>query len=500
MPLTRRQLLTHLTFSAAGLGALAITNNILTNPPDPRADASKVRLNPGDPLLQPPTLPVQRSAGIARAALFTSSTTASIGGSRVQALAYNNAIPGPTLRLRIGETLRLNFTNRLKATSDNTPTNPDHVASPLQTNLHLHGPHIAPSVDAPFSLLEPGESRTFDLPITATSAGTHWYHPHPHGQVAPQLFKGLSGALIVEGELEAELRDWEEHLLVLKDYSFEGDRVAAHHGIQARVGKGGDIYTVNGQFQPVLNAKRAGLWLRLVNASSATPYRLNLENHALHLIATDGHTLEKTVQLEELLLAPGQRADVLVRLEREGAFKLRALEYEAVTVSTKTSTVLMTIRAPSNPRAPRLPDALASVERLNLLLAVVTRTLDFRANGAIFNPNVDFPINGGLFDHNRVDITAKLGSLEVWELINRHAWDLPFHIHSYPFQVLEQRSENGWWQPEPFRGWRDTFNLKHGQHARILVPFRVYAGKTVYHCHISEHEDAGMMGILEVQS
>ncbi|MGM8838509.1 multicopper oxidase domain-containing protein, partial [Thermus sp. 93170] len=106
----------------------------------------------------------------------------------------------------------------------------------------------------------------------------------------------------------------------------------------------------------------------------------------------------------------------------------------------------------------------------------------------------EFFINGRMFDPGRVDIQAKLGTIEVWELVNETEMDHPFHLHTYPFQVL---SRDG--QPAPYRAWKDTVNLRPNETVRIAVPLRDFGGITVYHCHIVEHEDRGMMGVLEVR-
>jgi FtsP/CotA-like multicopper oxidase with cupredoxin domain len=494
MPLTRRQILTRFGYAAAGISGFIGFANLFSQPNQSQAAIfNGIR---GETFLEPPRLPVLRSNGSVSAEIFALNTTARIGGLNIEVLTYNGSVPGSTLRLKTGEILDLKFTNQLEPSNKIiNHAGTGHTMSSSATNLHLHGPLIAPSVDNPFAILEPSDSRSLRLELPQASAGTHWYHPHPHGQVAPQLFKGLAGTLIVEGELDTELRDWEEHILVFKDFAFVGNQIEEHRGTEKQIGKGGNIFTVNGQVEPVLRAKRAGLWLRMVNASTARPYRLALENHALHLIATDGHTLEKPIQLTELLLAPGQRADVLIQLERQGTFRLNALPYSMPTISNETITPLMSIVTNSSSGSPKLPQTLVNLERLNPAQSVNNRVLTFKAQGQFLSPKIGFPINDLEFDINRTDISAKIGTLETWEIINYHAWDLPFHLHSYPFQVLEI---NG--KAPDFRAWHDVINLKHQDRARILIPFRGYTGKTVYHCHISEHEDAGMMGILKVKS
>lgn len=106
-----------------------------------------------------------------------------------------------------------------------------------------------------------------------------------------------------------------------------------------------------------------------------------------------------------------------------------------------------------------------------------------------------FMFNGEIFDPKRVDASVKLGSVEDWDLVNNDSdhMDYPFHLHVNPFQII---SRNG--QVEPYQVWKDTVLVKGGETVRIRIPFRDFAGKTVYHCHILDHEDLGMMGTVEM--
>lgn len=467
------------------------------------------------PFPQPRTLEVLRADGVVEAQITARQSNLTLSGKPARLMTYGG-FPGPTLRLREGETVRLNFTNNL----------------PEATNLHLHGLHVPPSVDDPLALVQPGESRLYEFTIPKGSAGTYWYHPHVHGRVAPQLYAGLAGLLVVEGPLDAlpELKGAEEHLLVLKDWLFSGNRIPAWTHMDWMNGREGNLLTVNAAVRPTLRAQKATLRLRLLNASNARYYRLALENHPLYLIATDGGFLEKPVELPELLLAPGERAEVLVRLSRPGNYRLQALPYDRGAMmmhggmmgdqgmgmmdhgmmdhgsrggmgdtgmmgsmmgmgATRLET-LLTIVAPASPKPLPLPASLAPVERLEPARATATRRFELGERMM----QAEFFINGQMFDPARVDVRAQLGSLEVWELVNKTDMDHPFHLHTYPFQVLSRGGK-----PAPYRAWKDTVNLRKNEVVRIAVPLRDFSGVTVYHCHIVEHEDRGMMGILQVK-
>ena len=111
--------------------------------------------------------------------------------------------------------------------------------------------------------------------------------------------------------------------------------------------------------------------------------------------------------------------------------------------------------------------------------------------------DMEFWFNGKPYDAQRIDIEAQLDTVEEWELANvdPDRMDHPFHLHVNPFQVI---SRNG--QPEPYRAWKDTVLVKGGETVRIRVPFRTFAGKTVFHCHILDHEDLGMMGNIQISA
>ena len=429
---------------------------------------------------------VRSQGGLLSLKLSATPTPLALAGQRATLLTYGGSFPGPTLRVRPRDTVRLTLENRL----------------PEPTNLHWHGLPISPKVDDPFLEIPPGESWTYEFTVPKELAGTFWYHPHLHGRVAPQLFAGLLGALVVESSLDAipELREAEEHLLVLKDLALQGGRPAPHTPMDWMNGKEGDLVLVNGALRPTLVAQKATLRLRLLNASNARYYRLALQDHPLYLIAADGGFLEEPLEVSELLLAPGERAEVLVRLRKEGRFLLQALPYDrgamgmmdmggmahAMPQGPSRPETLLYLIAPKNPKPLPLPKALSPSPPLPA--PVVTRRLVLTEDMMAAR----FFINGQVFDHRRVDLKGQAQTVEVWEVENQGDMDHPFHLHVHPFQVL---SVGG--RPFPYRAWKDVVNLKAGEVARLLVPLRE-KGRTVFHCHIVEHEDRGMMGVLEV--
>ena len=256
----------------------------------------------------------ERSRLTSQGGLFAADITATeqtvpLAGRSAQLLAYNQQVPGPLWEAQAGDTVQVNFTNRLSA----------------PTNLHFHGLHISPTgnADNAFLKVPSGERQQYEFTIPAKHpGGLFWYHPHYHGLVAEQVFGGLAGAFVIRGEVDQipEIQAAEEAILVLQD--FDLDRQGHRREpipIFRRWGREGSLIAVNGDRAPNLTIPRFGLLrLRLLNASPSRIYRLRLENHPWHLIGLDGGTLPEPVELEDdLILAPGERADLLVAGDRE---------------------------------------------------------------------------------------------------------------------------------------------------------------------------------------
>lgn len=431
------------------------------------------------------------------------------GERQATLMSYNGHVPGPRLEVKPGDTVRIHFTNNL----------------PQPTNLHYHGLHITPVGNADNVLLSipPGERLTYEFTLPQNHpAGTFWYHPHHHGYVAEQMFGGLAGLLIVRGELDeiSEIRAAQEEFLVLKDFDLDTKgRINSPSQMALMMGREGSLVTINGQVNPSFSIAKGGLLrLRLLNASPSRFYRLSLENHPLYLIATDGGAISQPVELSELLLAPGERAEVLVKGDSEaGTYRLLNLPYDRGGMgmmgemeggmmhggmngmmnhggNTQSRQTLATLTYQGSVAPLALPETLIPVEPLPEPTTVRRLELSMEMRTGM---NMAFTFNGKTFDAKRVDIQPQLGTVEEWELANvdPDRMDHPFHLHVNPFQVI---SRNG--QPEPHLAWKDTVLVRGGETVRIRIPFHDFAGKTVYHCHILDHEDLGMMGMVEMKA
>ena len=419
-----------------------------------------------------------------------------LGGKQASLLTYNGQVPAPRLEAKPGDKVRIHFTNNLSQ----------------PTNLHYHGLHIPPTGNADniFLHINPGEQFTYEFAIAQNqSAGTFWYHPHLHGLVAEQLFGGLAGLFIVRGELDEipAIKAATEEFLVLQDFSLDerGRRFSSMH-MSLMMGREGDLIAVNGNINPSFALPAQGLLrLRILNASPSRFYRLALENHSFYQIATDGNSLSEPLEVRELLLTPGQRADVLVKGDQKpGQYRLLNLPYDRGSMGMMggrgmmgrndddETIALATVNYESSVKSLALPTKLASISRLPETQIVRRFELN---HGMIPAVGMAFLINGQSYIGDRLDTRVQLNSIEDWEIVNTGVMDHPFHIHVNSFQVI---SRNG--IPESLPAWRDTVLVRRGETVRIRIQFRDFAGKTVYHCHILDHEDLGMMSNLMINA
>jgi FtsP/CotA-like multicopper oxidase with cupredoxin domain len=435
-----------------------------------------VRLPAAVPLLAPAAARVQRPRpGLVEVDLEAKAATVHVGGRPTQLWAYDGILPGPLLEARAGDTVRLRFTNRL----------------PEPTNLHFHGLHVTPDGhgDNIWLSIAPGEAFTYELALPANEGGLFWYHPHPHHRLAHQLWQGLAGPLVIRTPIDElpELVDADERVIMLRDLALSHG-VPARHGLRDwNPGKTGDLMLVNGIIRPVLKAQSGLLWLRLINAANARYLLLALEDgRPFHLIATDGRFLEQPVPHTDLLLAPANRADILVRLRPDQPALLVHKPYNRGSRREPSRPEpLLTIVPPADARPLPLPARLATIPRLSPDHATRRRQLTLALPSLRAVPA----------DTCRAPICARLGELELWEVVNPDTMDHTIHLHTWYFQLL---SRNG--RPPPFRAWHDTVNLRPGDRVELLVPFQDFTGRTVYHCHIAEHGDIGMIGVIEVSA
>ncbi|EEG09358.1 multicopper oxidase family protein [Pseudogulbenkiania ferrooxidans] len=399
--------------------------------------------------------------------------------------AYNGSVPGPLIEAYEGDTVEIAFTNRL--------------AQP--TTIHWHGMPVPAEQDGnPHDPVPPGASRHYRFTLPKGSAGTYWYHPHPHGYTGQQAYMGLAGTFIVRRR-DDPLAHLPEQLLVLSDLKLDGDgSIAANSMADHHDGREGQFVLVNGALRPTLAlAEGERQRWRLWNATSARILKIALPAHEVHLVGTDGGAIASPRRIEHLLLSPGERAELVVT-GRFGAGQtpgLVALPYargKAMHPEQDTVLPLMTLNRHGRRTSAPLPARLAEVPALPA--PAVKRRVEFSENMA--DPKAMFLINGKTYDMARIDFEGKVGQVEEWEIVGNAHMDHPFHLHGTQFQVLA-RTEDGQWRDEPFLAWHDVVNVAAGESVRLR--FRQdLPGLRMFHCHILEHEDQGMMGQLLVRA
>lgn len=425
--------------------------------------------------------------GVVEVSLTAAPTTASIlPGTDTDVFAYNGQIPGPTIEAREGDRIVVHFRNEL----------------PEPTTIHWHGLHIPITSDgSPLQLVQPGETFDYVLTIDKGTAGTYWYHPHPDHRTGFQVAKGLFGALVVHADDDPIPDGIGQKLLVLSDNRFDGDgEVDIPHpsSLQGRIdfenGREGDILFVNDQVLPTLSIRSGETqrW-RIINASGSRVYRLSLGGRPFLHVGDDGGLFERPREVTELLLANSERVEILVTGSGPpgSTTRLQTLPYDRYIRQTRPAdwetprdllTLTVSDEAPIRPV--EIPDVLRPIVPLDTADATATH-VQVLTQGFI---------NGRRMDMHRVDVSAPLGATEIWQIENLVGMDHPFHLHGFRFQVL---SRNG--EPVEYLSWKDTVNVPRHETVRFIVRYDDYPGKWMFHCHILDHEDSGMMGILEVR-
>jgi FtsP/CotA-like multicopper oxidase with cupredoxin domain len=407
-------------------------------------------------------------------------------GVTTEVFGYNGSSPGPTLDLTEGDRVIIHFRNDLSE----------------PTTVHWHGIHLPASQDgSPFDPVPAGGRRDYTFTIPRGSAGTYWYHPHLHHRTGYQIAKGLVGAMIVRAPDDPMPKSMQERLLILTDQRLKADGsidLPDMHSPEGRVdeenGREGDIFLVNGQVMPTLAIRpnEVQRW-RIINASAARVYRLSIPTQTFLHVGNDGGLFERPVELGDIVVANAERVELLVRgSARPGSRTvLQTLPYDRYIPQTRPKdwnraidllAVHVTNERPVPPIA--LPATLRRITPLDTSRVSARRFVTFGQG----------MINSRHFDFSRVDFTAKLGATEIWKVENIVGMDHPFHMHGFQFQVIER---NG--KPEPFPSWKDVVNVRRQETVRFVVRFDDFPGKWMFHCHILNHEDQGMMGILEVK-
>jgi len=486
-PISRRRALGLITLGGASLAAGAAGWVAGLGAPGARG---RLRPGPAGQLLTQPTVLASRNGVLG--VRLTAAAGVWLAGRHTRALGFNGTSPGPTLRIRPGDLLQVRLVNQLDQ----------------PTNLHTHGLHVSPEDhgDNPFVTVDPGATFDYSYRIPASHpAGTFWYHPHHHGHVADQIFGGLAGALLVDPG--PDLPVTRDRVLVITDTTLDAaGRVADVSAMDRMMGREGELVLVNGQHQPrIATTPGAAERWRIINGCTSRVLALRLDGHNLAQVALDGHFLPTPTDRTRVVLAPGNRTDLIIRPTSSGQFALVTDPYNRGSTAmmggmgmggdaTSNRPMTLATLAVTGPAAPppSLPAALPAPPTPQGPPSA-RRELTFAMG---MGPGgMRFTIDGRTFDPTRDDHTARLGSTEDWTITNTSPMDHPFHLHVWPFHVLADST-----QTAPTAILQDVVLIPARGWVRLRIPFTDYPGRSVYHCHILDHEDAGMMATVNVRT
>lgn len=480
------------------------------------------------PLPIPPQLQgTADAAGVQTYALKASGggTAELVAGLKTPTWGYNGAVLGPTFRIPQGKSVRIRIANALDQS----------------TTVHWHGAQIPGNVDGgPHNLIAPKQNRDVSFTLNQPAA-TLWYHPHPDGRTGPQVFAGLAGLVLIDDGIDVRLGmphtyGVDDIPLVLQDRRLNKDGVLDYMPVNSDImGMKGDRFLVNGAEQPYVTVPGQWIRLRLLNGSNARIYNLAFaDKRAFHVVASDAGLLEQPVEIHSLLLAPGERAEILLDLSHDQGKKL-VLRSDSADIIPSLSQMPMgldgfdqsrfdllelRVGAPAG-QAGKLPKQLVTLAALKsdapvrqFLLQDMSMGMMREMMGGGSPPATahtgpggmsmgvggrdTFSINDQFMKMNVINQRVRLGNTEVWEITNKGGMAHPFHVHGTSFQIL---TRDGVAPPEHERGWKDVVLVRSGQMVQIIAHFNQPAGVDhpfMYHCHILEHEDNGMMGQFTV--
>ena len=525
---------------------------------------------PEETFVQPPTL--ASVDGALSVTLQLSYFTTVLNGKAVTLRSMNTRIPAPTLRVKVGDTLRILVVNQL-------PPNPptvepaQHLRYPNSTNLHTHGLHVTPGLVAPgvygdFVMddprlgIQPGQVRQHEYRIGLDHPpGAYWYHPHLHGSTAIQIGSGMAGALIIKGEIDQvpEIAAATERVFVFQSPITDAAGMLESFTQVADSPATEGPFLINGVRRPriVMRSGEVQNW-HFINAAIFNFVNLSLDEHALNVYSHDGNPRRNMLTVtpggpEGVVLAPSNRASVLVQAGAPGTYSLRTLQFQMGTrLAILDEDVLAEVIVADPPLPMMLPSGPLPVpaslvpitdEELasggGLKRSIVLRTVFNDNEAPITDPPANAIVKPGdeladwVFQTGKTTIankvfalgtaggqastnpgmpgefipfqssralkqTVALGSVEEWTLFNMNPIRHPFHIHVNPFQVVRINGA----PIDPY--WADTIALPNNgsptnpTSVTFRTRFRDFAGTYVMHCHMLTHEDMGMMQTVVV--
>ncbi len=437
-------------------------------------------------------------------------TTQLFDGDATETMGANGGNLAPTLIFEQGETVNINVTNYIDE----------------ETTIHWHGMHISPENDGgPHSVIMPGETWNPNFTVM-DKACTMWYHPHLHEKTNEHVTKGITGFIIIRDDEEAALNL--PRIYGVDDFPLNLQTKQFDVSNQIVIGEHGDnVPMANSTIDAFVEFPAQVVRLRVLNGSSMRVFNLGFSNNAtFYQIGSDGGLLSEPVSMDRLLLSPAERAELLVDLSGMEGESLELISYGSTLPNSAygiaglstmqgvaptgynsnelngSDFTLLDINVGAQTDNPILtiPNTLVDVFPIDESDATLTRNLQISApnmmNNGVTGP---FLFDGQSFDMNVINQTVQLGDTEIWEIFNMTMVAHPFHIHDVQFYILDR---NGVIPPENERGRKDVVLVKNMETVRFITKFEDHADDEVpymYHCHMLQHEDEGLMGQFIVE-
>lgn len=415
-----------------------------------------------------------------------------IKGEKVYTYGYNGPLLGPTIKVKRGEKVSIEVRNSLRE----------------YTTVHWHGMLVPGDMDGgPHQVISPGKKWTASFTVNQPAA-TAWYHPHGLGTTARQVYMGLAGLFIVEDENSEKLNIPKEYgvndiPLIVQDKRLTTEGVPLYlTGMRdIMTGMLGNTILVNGVITPHFTVTGNKYRLRILNGSNARVYNFSFnDNNFFYVIATDGGFLEKPVKRNNIILSPGERIEIIADFSKYS---------DGENVKLVSGNIdIMEFRVNGKEKETAIiPERLTTIERYDPSASKRSRLFQLEGMGHMV------AINGKRMNINRIDEYMNYQDTETWTITSSTAMhgrgmmgggmmrmmgpDVlhNFHAHGVHFLIL---SRNGIPPEDHEKGWKDTVLLNENEEVKVITRF-LYRGIFMYHCHILEHEDNGMMGQFKVK-
>ncbi len=412
------------------------------------------------------------------------STTQFFSGVNTRTYGINSNVLGQTIRIHDGDRVQIKYKNNLSEA----------------TTMHGHGMHIPAIMDGgPKNKIQPGKTWTASYTVKQP-ASTNWYHPHLMGTTGRHVYMGLAGMIIIDDDTSDALAlpktyGVDDIPLIIQDKRFTASRQINYAPTRMEVMRGYTSRTmmINASINPTLNVKDKQIRFRVLNGSNSSLYNLQFsDGRSFKQIATDGGFLEKPVNLNSLLLSPGERAEIVVNFSGDLGNSVTLRE-------TRNNINIMRININSTSvGVTSIPSTLKTLEKYRASDAVRTRSFLLNTVGGGMMGKM--AINGKSFNLDRIDNVIPVNDIEIWNIRNTMNLEHNFHIHAIHFMILERNGSSANVAANE-KGYKDVVRIPPNSSVKLIIKMKDYidpANGYMYHCHFLEHEDDGMMGQFTV--